>query len=229
MGRRTSSTQDALMPRSGFRTRALGRETWPDFVRVVEKHHGVWGGCWCVTFHLQSAGPHRTAAQNRAEKERLVRADRSHAALVYDGPNVIGWCQFGPPNELPARMSRFAKMGLSRPDWRITCFFVDRDRRREGIARAALAGAVRMIAAQGGGTVDGYPIETGGNPTSGSFLWSGTASMFADAGFRTIGPLSTSKSVMRKVVRGRPARPPGRLPRPVGPVRDGPAGIRTRV
>lgn len=92
-------------------------------------------------------------------------------------------------------------MGLTPPDWRITCFFVDRDRRKEGVAEAALAGALRMIAAKGGGTVDGYPITTRGKPYSSSFLWGGTESMFTDLRFRRIGQLGTSKLVMRKKVR----------------------------
>lgn len=39
----------------------------------------------------------------------------------------------------------------------ITCFFVDRDRRREGVASVALRGALREIAQLGGGTVESYP------------------------------------------------------------------------
>ncbi len=69
-----------------------------------------------------------TTRPHRAYKERLVRANRSHAALVYDGEDVVGWCQFGPPAELPGRMGGFLKLGVAPPDWRITCFFVDRDR-----------------------------------------------------------------------------------------------------
>jgi hypothetical protein len=156
-----------------------------------------------VTFHFESGKPHPTAAENKADKERRVRANHSHAALVYDGPDVVGWCQFGSPAELPARMSGFRRLGAALPDWRITCFFVDRDRRKEGIAAAALAGALRLIAAQGGGTVDGYPTDTGGKPYSGSFLWAGTESMFSKAGFRALGALGASKRVMRKVVRSR--------------------------
>ena len=182
--------------------RELGSDTWPDFVRIMEKHNGVWGGCWCVTFHRQSGESHGTAAQNRTDKERLVRANRSHAALVYDGSDVVGWCQFGPPAELPARMRGFAKLGEAPPDWRVTCFFVDRDRRKQGVAEAGLAGALRLIAAKGGGTVDGYPIATRGKPYSSSFLWGGTESMFAEAGFSPLGSLGTSKLVMRRVVKG---------------------------
>jgi hypothetical protein len=184
-----------------FLIRELGMETWPAFVRIIEKHNGVWGGCWCVAFHAKPDGSNQTAASNRAYKDRLVRANNSHAALVYDGADVVGWCQFGSPAELPGRMGGFRKLGVAAPDWRITCFFVDRDRRKQGVAEAGLAGALRLIAAKGGGTVDGYPIATRGKPYSSSFLFGGTESMFAEARFRPIGALGTSKMVMRGVVR----------------------------
>lgn len=189
-----------------FEIRELGSATWPDFVRIMEKHDGVWGGCWCVEFHLQRGDKKDMGLSRRALKEKLVRANRSHAALVYDGTDVVGWCQFGPPAELPARMGGFAKLGEQAPDWRITCFFVDRDHRKRGVSTAALKGALRMIAAAGGGTVDGYPTSTTGKSYSSSFLWAGTESMFAGAGFRTLGALGKTKSVMRKEVRGRRQR-----------------------
>ena len=100
-------------------------------------------------------------------------------------------------------MGGYGRLGLDLPDWRIPCFFVDRDRRRDGVAKAALAGALRIIAARGGGTVDGYPISVRGRDYGSSFLWGGTESMFADEGFRVVGRLGSGKEVMRKAVRGR--------------------------
>ncbi len=188
-------------PKARLSVRELGSSTWPDFERVVEKHNGVWGGCWCTAFHLKRSEEKEWSGKHRALKERLVRADRSHAALVYVGRNVVGWCQFGPPVELPGRMSGYGKLDLAPPDWRITCFFVDRDHRREGVSKAALQGALRMIASEGGGTVDGYPIDTRGKPYSSSFLWGGTHSMFTEFGFHPLGALGASKWIMRKVVR----------------------------
>ena len=138
-------------------------------------------------------------------KQKLVRAARSHAALVYEGADVVGWCQFGPPADLPARLGGFRKLGAAMPDWRVTCFFVDRDHRKQGVAGTALTGALRMIAAAGGGTVDAYPVATGDAPYSGSFLWSGTESMFATAGFKPLGALGARKLVMRKHVKGKSA------------------------
>ncbi|HLJ61592.1 MAG TPA: GNAT family N-acetyltransferase [bacterium] len=186
-----------------FSIRELGPRTWRDFAQIVGKHNGVWGGCWCVTFHRRPGERYGTPAHNAALKERLVLAGRSHAALVYDGTQIVGWCQFGPPAELPGRMTGYGKLGLDLPDWRIPCFFVDRDRRRDGVAKAALRGALRIIAAKGGGTVDGYPISVRGKSYSSSFLWGGTESMFAEVGFSLVGRLGTSKVVMRKVVRSR--------------------------
>ena len=181
--------------------RELGPQTWPDFERVVEKHNGVWGGCWCTAFHLKRSEEKEWAGKHRTLKEKLVRTNRSHAALVYDGSDVVGWCQFGPPLELPGRMSGYSKLDVAPPDWRITCFFVDRDHRREGVSKVALQGALRMIASEGGGTVDGYPINTRGKPYSSSFLWGGTHSMFTEFGFHPLGALGASKWIMRKVVR----------------------------
>jgi len=198
-----SHTKRGKQPKTRFLIRELGQKTWLDFARIVEKHKGVWGGCWCVAFHLKRSEEKQWTGKHRALKEKLVRANQSHAALVYDGADVVGWCQFGPPVELPGRMSGYGRLDAAPPDWRITCFFVDRDHRREGVAKAALEGALRIIGAKGGGTVDGYPIDTRGKPYSSSFLWGGTEAMFAELGFRPLGALGTSKWMMRKVIRSR--------------------------
>jgi ribosomal protein S18 acetylase RimI-like enzyme len=201
--KKSSSPRHAKQPDQRLLIKELGRETWPDFEKFFEDRRLTWSGCWCVPFHLKPGEAEGTAAERRALKDRLVREDRSHSALVYDGPELVGWCQFGSPAELPGRMTGFFRLGVASPDWRITCFVVDRERRRQGIAKAALEGALRLIAAKGGGTVDGYPIDTLGKPYSSSFLWGGTKSMFSELGFRKLGALGSSKWVMRKTVRGR--------------------------
>jgi len=187
----------------GFSIRELGPKTWPDFVKIVEKHNGVWGGCWCVVLSDPKGKGTGSASRNKTLKKKLVELDKSHSALVYDGQDVVGWCLFGPPAEIPGRMSAYGRLGLAQPDWRIPCFFVDRDRRKEGVAKAALEGALRMIAEKGGGVVDAYPLDVHGKPYGSSFLASGTSAMFARAGFRPVVKLGTRKLVMRKVVRRR--------------------------
>src|ERR1700741_4370575 len=82
-----------------FTTKPLDPTTWPAFAALVERHNGVWSGCWCMSFHAE--GFRAGFAANRAGKETRVREGRAHAALVYDGDTCIGWCQFGPTDELP--------------------------------------------------------------------------------------------------------------------------------
>lgn len=163
---------------------ALDSATWPAYADLIERHHGIWSGCWCVGFHDD---PERfvSAERNRALKERLVREGRTHAAIVLDDDVCVGWCQYGSPTELPNIKSKKAyAAGLaSLPDWRITCFFVDRTCRRSGVAARALQGAVEQIAGLGGGRVEAYPETVEGRKTSGSFLFNGTVEMFEKAGF----------------------------------------------
>lgn len=175
---------------SEFSVKSLDLTTWPDFAELIERHNGVWGGCWCMAFHPEGVG--RTAAQHRSEKERLVRDGKAHAALVYHCDACVGWCQFGSTDELPRIKRKKAYLADQHelPDWRITCFFVDKSRRRQGVADAALEGALQEISRHGGGTVESYPEEAVGRKVSGSFLHNGTLSMFERHGFarkRTIG------------------------------------------
>ena len=188
---------------TGFSVKPLDETTWPDFARLVERHNGVWGGCWYIAFHTKNIKRTKTTAQNRSEKECRVREGRAHAALVYDGATSVGWCQFGPPDELPRIKHKRAYLeGLTvLPDWRITCFFVDREYRGKGVASAALAGALRDIARLGGGTVESCPEAVEGRSVSASFLHNGTVSMFERQGFRRARRLGKNHWLVTKMVR----------------------------
>lgn len=183
-----------------FTTRPLDPTTWPDFAALVERHNGVWGGCWCISFHER---PHGSKEANCKAKECRVREGRAHAALVYDGDTCIGWCQFGSTDELPRIKHRKAyEAGLKTlPDWRITCFFVDKNYRGQGVADAALKGAVDEIRRLGGGVVESYPEDVAGRKTSGSFLYNGTLAMFERQGFKPTLRLGKNHSVVTKTLR----------------------------
>jgi hypothetical protein len=189
-------------------TRALDASTWPDFASLVERHNGVWGGCWCMAFHAEGTPGGRTPEENRALKEGRVREGRAHAALVYEGPDCVGWCQYGSADELPRikNLREYRRELAELPDWRITCFFVGRGHRRQGVADAALRGALDQIAHLGGGVVEAYGEDVAGRKASGSFLWGGTVQMFEGAGFARDRQIGKHTWVMRREV------PAGRAP-----------------
>ncbi len=188
---------------SEYTVKSLGRDTWAAFAELAERHNGVWGGCWCTWFHTFAAEKGRTAEGNRLLKQRLVNEGRAHAALVFDDAMAVAWCQYGTPEELPNIYHRKQyEAGLKTlPDYRITCFFVDKGYRRDGLARVALDGALDLIAKTGGGIVEAYPQDTMGKKVSASFLYNGTRSLFEQAGFSYDRDKGKSHSVMRKTVR----------------------------
>jgi GNAT superfamily N-acetyltransferase len=185
-----------------FTIRPLAPDTWNAFADLAERHNGVWGGCWCTWFHTMNAEKERTYEGNRALKERLVGEDRAHAALVFDGDVAVGWCQFGSPEELPNINHRKQyEAELDRlPDYRLTCFFVDRRYRRRGVAARALEGALDLIAQEGGGIVEAYPQDTAGKKITASFLYSVTRSLFEQAGFSYVRPKGKNHTVMRTTI-----------------------------
>jgi GNAT superfamily N-acetyltransferase len=183
-----------------FNVKCLDGATWPDFARLVERHNGVWGGCWCMAFHAEGGERGKTFAQKRSEKECRVREGRAHAALVYDEAICVGWCQFGSTEELPRiKHQRAYREGFTAlPNWRITCFFVDKSYRAKGVAAAALQGALQEIARLGGGTVESYPEDAGGRKVSSSFLHNGTLSMFEQQGFKRSRKLGKDRWLVTK-------------------------------
>ena len=142
-----------------YTVKALDESTWAAFAALVERNNGIFGGCWCMGFHPEGVGKETTAALNRERKLERVRAGTTHAALVFDGDDCVGWCQFGAPGELPRIKSRAAyeKGETTSPDWRIACCYVGKGHRRQGVATAALAGALDLIAAPGRGNRRGIP------------------------------------------------------------------------
>jgi hypothetical protein len=190
-----------LMGASTYRVRPLDQSTWPAFAALVERNNGIFGGCWCMGFHPEGVGKDTTSELNRDRKLARVRAGAAHAALVFHGGDCLGWCQFGAPGELPRIKSRAAyeKGQTTPPDWRIACCYVGKGHRRQGVAAAALAGALDLIAALGGGTVEGYPEHAGSVPAG--FLYNGALSTYEKLGFTRNRKIGKHRWVVTKLVK----------------------------
>jgi len=143
-------------------------------------------------------------ALNRKEKKTLVAKGRSHGILVYADDQAVGWCQYGPKEELPRIDSgrNYSKLDLSGDGntklWRLACFFVDRDFRKKGVAGVALKAALDSIRERGGGIVEAYPptSKEGGTWS----LWFGTVAMFEREGFKAHAKLGEKHLLMRKML-----------------------------
>ncbi len=196
------------MGESGYTIRPLDPSTWSAFAALVECNNGVFGGCWCMGFHPDQPWtdvPEKRYAQKRAAKERRVRKGEAHAALVFEGDDCVGWCQFGAPDEVPRIKSRAAyeKGRTTSPDWRIACCYVGKGHRRRGVATAGLGGAIDLIADLGGGTVEGYPEPAGSVPAG--FLYNGALSTYEALGFTRDRKIGKHRWVVTRVLEPSPA------------------------
>jgi ribosomal protein S18 acetylase RimI-like enzyme len=166
-----------------YASRPLDADTWDAFAELVESNNGIFGGCWCIGYHPECG---QKEISHRAVKEDRVRSGRAHAALVVDDDGAAqGWCQYGSPEELSniKHKREYDKDAPPRPEWRITCFYVDKKHRGEGIARVALEGALDQIARAGGGLVEAISEVTADREAPGRFLFSATVELFEQYGF----------------------------------------------
>jgi GNAT superfamily N-acetyltransferase len=183
-----------------YTIRPLDGSTWAAFAELAERNNGVYGGCWCMAYHLDRK---QQGISYRAAKEDRVRTGRAHAALVIDEDgSAQGWCQYGRPAELPGikHKREYDKDRPEPPDWRITCFFVDKRHRGQGIARAALAGALGQIAHLGGGLVEAISEVTAGREAQGRFLFSATVELFEQSGFTRVRQVGKHAWIVSRVI-----------------------------
>jgi GNAT superfamily N-acetyltransferase len=181
-----------------FEVRPLDEATWPAFAALVEANGGIFGGCWCVGMHSEGFDP-RGAEGNKERKHAMVRAGTTHAALVFDGEECVGWAQFGPPAEVARIKNRPAvEKGYPQPDWRIGCCYVGKGYRRRGVNGAAIAGAVDLIRELGGGLVEGYPEDAA--DVAAGFLYHGALSTYDKLGFERVVKVGKHRWVVRKQI-----------------------------
>ena len=139
--------------------------TWPALAELFAAC-GDPKWCWCQFWRKPGSNwSNTTADDNRRDLRALVDGGGLAPGLVAideDG-KAVGWVGLGPRDD-------FERLGRSRtlPQlpgddvWAINCFVVAKGSRRSGVASALLDAAVDYARDHGAGTLEGYPVQTGG-------------------------------------------------------------------
>lgn len=174
---------------------------WPDVERLFGER-GACGGCWCMAWRLPRAAFNAgKGAANREALRTLVAADRTPGVLAYLGADPIGWCAVAPRSEYSVlSRSRTLAPVDEAPVWSISCLFVARPYRQQGLSAALLEAAAALAARQGARLVEGYPVEPGLKKMPDAFAWTGLPSAFRKAGFTEVARRSATRPIMRKEV-----------------------------
>jgi len=181
--------------------RPLTPDLWPALEDLFGKG-GASNGCWCMYWRIGSEYRKRERVKNRSAFRRIVRRGPPPGLLAFAGELAVGWCQLTPRDDLPW-LDRTRALG--RVDatlvWSISCFYVRRGYRGQGVMSALVAAALKVAKRAGAPALEAYPVDTAG-PGSTCNVFTGTASTFERAGFDTVACRSPSRPIMRHDLKG---------------------------
>jgi GNAT superfamily N-acetyltransferase len=108
----------------------------------------------------------------------------------------VGWCQLT-PRDAPQWLDRmwwFQRVD-DVPVWSISCFFVRRAYRRQGVMSQLIAAALKTAKRAKAPALEACPVDTTA-PKSPSNIFTGTVSVFARAGFKEVARRAAARPIM---------------------------------
>lgn len=178
----------------------LKRNLWTDLEELFGRH-GACAGCWCMYWKLRGkAYDEARDYETRQMHKSIVDSGVTTGLLAYLHGEVVGWVAVEPRSAYPKLAhSRALKPVDDQPVWSVTCFFVAKKFRRQGITVELLKAAVEHVRHQGGKIVEGYPVDAQKNMPA-TFIYTGTASAFQQAGFKEVARHTPTRPIFRFIV-----------------------------
>ena len=189
----------ASTPAAQYTFEPLTPGRWQDLEELFGAR-GACGGCWCMAWRLAPrdfrAGK---GTGNRNALRALVREGPPPGVLAYAGKSAVGWCAVAPRAVYPRLAnSRVLAPVDDRPVWSVSCLFVAKSHRRQGLSAMILQAAADLAFSRGATIVEGYPTDPGGKDMPAPFVWTGLPSAFVKAGFTEVARRSETRPIMRK-------------------------------
>ena len=186
--------------KSDLSFKPLKRNLWTDLEELFGPR-GACGGCWCMFWKLRGkAFDEAKNYETRQMHKSIVDSGVSTGLLAYLHGEVVGWVAVEPRSAYEKlAYSRALKPVDDQPVWSVTCFFVAKKFRRNGITVELLKAAVEHVRHQGGKIVEGYPIDARKDMAA-PFIHTGAASAFRQAGFHEVARNTPTRPIFRFVI-----------------------------
>ncbi len=163
---------------------------------------GACGGCWCMAWRLSAKQfDAQKGEANKNSLKALASQTPSPGILALQNDKAIGWIAIA-PRQVYHRLhkSKILQPVDDMPVWSISCFFMDKAVRRQGLSVSLINEAAKYAGQQGATVIEAYPVDT--SVASGSFVpvfnWTGVAKSFERAGFAEVARRSASRPIMRR-------------------------------
>jgi GNAT superfamily N-acetyltransferase len=170
------------------------RERRADLAHFSERH-GKFRYCSCMRWRMASAAySHSTKESRIAALDGLIEADAPVGVLAYLDGEPVGWVGVA-PRETYGALERYRALARidERVVWSVTCFFLDRHARGQGVTLGLLNAAVAYARSQGATIIEGYPVAPGAR----LYTYMGSLATFLKAGFVDVTPPGRDRLVMR--------------------------------
>jgi GNAT superfamily N-acetyltransferase len=173
-------------------------ERWKDFEKLFGPN-GACAGCWCMWWRLPRAEfTQKHYAGNKRAIKKIITTGQEPGILAYMDGEPIGWCAIAPREVYPTlNRSQVLQPVDDQPVWSITCFYIARSYRKQGVTGQLLAAAIQFAHERGAQIVEGYPIDAGGEKKNAPSIFTGLASTFERAGFVEVARRSPTRPIMR--------------------------------
>ncbi len=180
-----------------FSLRPLTPGLWADFEHLFGPR-GACGGCWRMFWKLRGkAFDENTGEPTRQMQKSYVESGAVPGLLAFEDDEPVGWIAIEPRSAYPKLAhSRVLKPVDDENVWSVTCFFVAKQARRQGLTVKLLKAAVDYVRGQGGRIVEGYPVDAKKDMPA-PFVHTGIAAAFQKAGFVEAARRSEKRPIMR--------------------------------
>jgi GNAT superfamily N-acetyltransferase len=180
--------------------RPLTSDLWPAFEDLFGKQ-GACNGCWCMYPRIGGEYRRRRRSANKAAFRAIVEQGPPPGLLAFDGKLAVAWCQLTPRDAVPwlDRTWRLKRVD-DLPVWSLTCFYVRKGYRRQGITSMLIEAAVKAARRVKAQALEAYPFDASISPSASS---TGYASTFARAGFEAVARRTPARPIMRRKLSAR--------------------------
>ncbi len=176
----------------------LDEKRWKDFETLMGERGGC-GGCWCMSWRVQPKEfRSQKGAGNKRIMNRLVKSGEPIGIIAYLKEEPIGWCAVAPREKyIRLENSRVLRPIDEQPVWSVTCFFIARPYRRQGVSTALLKAVIEYCRKKKAKIIEGYPSVPYSESIPAAFAWTGIPSAFTKAGFKVAARRSKTRPIMR--------------------------------